>query len=361
MSQPEGAQFWVAFHLVPYIGSHRVYRLLERFGSLEQAWSAPVPDLRAVLDERSLSSLIQHRQELDPVRELERINRAGIRVLTRNCRDYPRLLAEIPAPPPVLYVKGSLSYEDAVAVSIVGTRKLTSYGLEVTRRLATELADAGVVVVSGLARGIDGIAHEAALKAGGRTIAVLGSGVNVIYPPEHRGLAEQITGAGALLSDYPPDRGPDAPNFPARNRIIAGLTLGTIVVEAPTRSGALITTDFALDYGREVFAVPGSVLSHVSSGCHRLLRHGARLVTCAADVLDDLNLVAPGDAAPVQQSLPLEEDERRLLALLTGEPQHIDEVAEAAGRPIAQVAALLLTMELKGLIHNAGAQHYTRT
>lgn len=361
MTQPEGSAFWVAFHLVPYIGSNRLDRLLDRFGSLAEAWSAPASDLRTVLDERSLASLLGKREEIDPAQELERIDRAGIQVLTKQCADYPRMLAEIPVPPPVLYVKGELSYLDAVAVSIVGTRKLTSYGREITRRLATELAEAGVVVVSGLARGIDGIAHEAAITAGGRTLAVLGSGVNVIYPPEHRGLAERIIGAGAVLSDYPPNRGPDAPNFPARNRIIAGLTLGTIVVEAPARSGALITTDFAVDYGREVFAVPGSVLSHASAGCHRLLRQGARLVTCAADVLDDLNLVAPGELAPVQQALPLDEDERRLLALLTGEPRHIDEVAEAAGRPISHVAALLLTMELKGLIHNAGAQHYTRS
>lgn len=361
MSQPAGAQYWVAFHLVPYIGSSRLDRLMACFGTLEQAWSAPVADLKAVLDERSLTSLVAKREEIDPCRELERIDRAGVRVITKQCDDYPRLLAEIPVPPPVLYIKGDLSYEDAVAVSIVGTRRLTSYGREVTRRLATDFAEAGVVIVSGLARGVDGIAHEAALNAGGRTLAVLGSGVNVIYPPEHRILAERITGSGALLSDYPPDRGPDAPNFPARNRIIAGLTLGTIVVEAPARSGALITTDFAADYGREVFAVPGSVISHASAGCHRLLRQGARLITCAADVLDDLNLVAPGELVPVQQALPLDEDERRVLALLTGEPQHIDEVAEAASKPVAQVAALLLTMELKGLIHNAGAQHYTRS
>ena len=361
MTLPDGAEYWVAFHLVPYIGSNRLDRLLGRFGSLAAAWMAPEPELQTVLDERSLASLIRCRKEIDPAKEMECIDRAGIQVVTRQSGAYPRLLAEIPVPPPVLYVKGSLSHEDAVAVSIVGTRKLTSYGREVTRRLATELTEAGVVVVSGLARGIDGIAHEAALAAGGRTLAVLGSGVNVIYPPEHRHLAERVVESGGLISDYPPHRGPDAPNFPARNRIIAGMTLGTIVVEAPTRSGALITTDFALDYGREVFAVPGSVLSAASSGCHHLLRQGARLVTCAADVLDDLNLVVPGETAAQQQSLPLDEDERRLLALLTGEPQHIDEVVAAVARPVAQVAALLLTMELKGLIHNVGAQHYTRT
>lgn len=360
MTQADEAKYWVAFHLVPYIGSNRLQRLLDHFGALDRAWTASAVELRTALDERSLGSLLRCRAEIDPDREMSRIEQAGIRVVTRQCRDYPGLLTEIPAPPPVLYVKGTLSHQDAVAVSIVGTRRLTPYGREVTKRLATDLARAGVVVVSGLARGIDGVAHEATIEAGGRTLAVLGSGVNVIYPPEHRNLAERMTESGALISDYPPDRDPDAPNFPARNRIIAGLTLGTIVVEAPARSGALITADFAVDYGREVFVVPGSVLSDASEGCHRLLRNGARVVTSAADVLDDLNLGVPHAPSAVQKALPLDEDERRLLALLTSEPQHIDEVADAAGRPVAQVAALLLTMELKGLIHNAGAQHYAR-
>jgi DNA processing protein len=179
-------------------------------------------------------------------------------------------------------------------------------------------------------------------------------------PWEHRRLAAEIVEHGALLSDDAPDRPPDGPNFPARNRIISGLSLGTIVVEAPERSGALITADFAADQGRDVFVVPGSVLSPNSAGCHRLLRDGARPVTCADDVLEDLNLDRRQEQVAVQQALPLEDDERRLLALLTADPQHIDELAAAAIQPIAQIAALLLTMELKGLVRNAGAQHYAR-
>ncbi len=194
-------------------------------------------ELRAVLDERSVESLVKTRAGLSLDDEMARIERLGITVLTREDDDYPRLLAQIPAPPSVLYVKGELLPEDAVAVAIVGTRRLTSYGREVTGRLAGDLARAGVTVVSGLARGIDAVAHQAALRAGGRTIAVLGSGPNVIYPPEHRHLAAEIVENGALVSDYPPDRKPDAPNFPARNRIISGLTLGVIVVEVPARMG----------------------------------------------------------------------------------------------------------------------------
>ena len=359
---PIGAdpRFWLGFGRVPFIGPARIGRLLDRFGDLERAWSAPASELRLVLDERSLESLLRTRRELDLDREYERVLALGIAVVTRADPSYPRLLAEVPAPPPVLYVKGELRPEDDLAVSVVGTRRLTSYGREVAGRIAGDLAASGVTIVSGLARGIDGAAHQAALKAGGRTIAVLGCGVDIVYPPEHRKLAAQIVESGALISDYAPGQPPDGPNFPARNRIISGLSLGVVVVEAPSRSGALITVDFAADQGREVFVVPGSVLSAASAGSNRLLRDGARPVTSAEDVLEDLNLRQRREQAAVQQALPLDEGERRLLALLTGEPQHMDEIAAVANVPIHEAAALLLTLELKGLVRNAGAQHYAR-
>ncbi|MER3486593.1 MAG: DNA-protecting protein DprA, partial [Chloroflexota bacterium] len=192
-----------------------------------------------------------------------------------------------------------------------GTRRATAGGREIASRLARELAEAGVTIVSGLARGIDGVAHQAALDAGGRTLAVLGSGVNVIYPPEHRQLAQRIVDAGALISDYPPDTQPDAVNFPPRNRIISGLSLGVVIVEAPEKSGALITCDFAADQGREVFVVPGSVLSHATQGSNRLLRDGARVVLSAEDVLEDLQLLRRREQTAVQQALPMTDDERR--------------------------------------------------
>jgi DNA processing protein len=189
---------------------------------------------------------------------------------------------------------------------------------------------------------------------------VLGCGVNVVYPWQHRNLAAQIVEHGALVSDYPPDTKPEGTNFPARNRIISGLSLGVLVIEAPAKSGALITTDFAADQGRDVFVVPGGILSEASTGCHRLLRDVARIVTCADEVLEDLNLGRRREQVAVQQALPLAEDERRLLALLTGEPQHIDEVATAANVPIADASSLLMAMELKGFVRNTGAQHYAR-
>jgi DNA processing protein len=225
--------------------------------------------------------------------------------------------------------------------------------------IAGELAGAGVTIVSGLALGIDGFAHRAALDAGGRTIAVLGSGIHDIYPRQHQALARQIAEQGAVISDNVPNAKPDRWNFPARNRIIAGLSLGVVVVEAPERSGALITVDFAADQGRDVFAVPGQVTSAASAGCNRLLREGARPVRSAADVLEDLRLQG-GLPELVQQALPLDDDERRILATLTGEPQHIDDLVELTGMTLPRLSAMLLTLELQDLVRNTGAQHYTR-
>ena len=351
---------WIAFHRVPYIGPVRIQKLVDAFGSLRDAWRATPAALRRVLDERSVESLVQARQTLSPELELQRLEREGVMAITLQDPDYPPLLAQIPAPPPVIYVRGTLASEDATAVAIVGTRRATATGREVASRIARELAEAGVTIVSGLARGIDGVAHAAALEAGGRTIAVLGSGVNVVYPPEHRNLASRIVESGALISDYPLDTKPDAVNFPPRNRIIAGLSLAVVIVEAPARSGALITCDFAADQGREVFVVPGSVLSHASQGSNRLLREGARAVTSAADILEDLNLDRRREQVAVQQALPMTEEERRLLALVTSEPRHIDDLAAAANLEIAAASALLTMMELKGVIRNMGAQHYIR-
>jgi DNA processing protein len=356
----DAAKYWVAFSRVPFIGPSRINRLIARFGSLEQAWRASVADLRSVLDERSSDSLIKVRSTFSPDDEMARLRRDGINVVTRANGAYPALLAEIPAPPPVLYTLGTLQPEDATAVGIVGTRRMTTYGRDMAKLLGHDLAAADVTIVSGLARGVDGIAHEAALEAGGRTIAVLGSGVRNIYPPEHRKLAARIAESGVVLSDFHPDAQPDGPNFPARNRIISGLSLGVIVVEAPERSGALITVDFAADQGRDVFVVPGSVLSSRSAGCNQLLRDGARPVRSADDVLEDLNLGRRKVQVAMQQALPLDDNERRILAVVTADPQHIDDIAALANLPISQAGAVLLTLELKGSVRNAGAQHYSR-
>lgn len=356
---PERA-FWLAFHRVPYIGPARLRRLVDTFGSLSRAWSAPASELQRCLEDRARTELIKARAELDVPALYREVIGSGVQVATPVDLTYPSLLAEIPAPPPVLYYRGELLETDRIAVAIVGTRKVTAYGREMTARLAGDLARAGVTIVSGLARGIDGVAHEAALNAGGRTIAVLGSGINRIYPPEHRNLAARIAEQGAVLSDYLPDTPPDGVNFPPRNRIISGLSLGVVVVEAPDRSGAMITVDFAADHGRDVFAVPGPVLAANSTGTNRLIREGARLVRSADDVLEDLQIRRAPAQAVVQQALPLDEDERRLLAVLTSVPQHIDDIAALSDSAVADVAGRLMMLELQGLVRNAGAQHYAR-
>jgi DNA processing protein len=352
--------FWVAFHFVPFIGPSRIRRLQDHFGSLERAWTADANRLRAALDERSLAALVKTRSEIDVARLRADLERDGIATVTLADKHYPRLLREIGGPPPVLFHRGTLLEEDATAVAVVGTRNVSPYGREIARQIGSGLAEAGVTVVSGLALGVDGIAHQAALEAGGRTIAVLGGGLNRLYPHQHRNLAGRIAAQGVVVSEHAPDRKPDAPNFPARNRIISGLSLGVVVIEAPERSGALITVDFAADQGRDVFAVPGNVTSPASVGTNRLIRDGARLVRCAGDVLEDLRLGRPERIETVQPPLLVDEEDRRLLAVLTAEPQHIDDIAERSGMPGPAVSARLLTLELQGLAVNAGAQHYTR-
>ena len=357
---PERA-YWVAFHRVPYIGPARLNRLMDTFGSLGKAWSAPEVELRRCLEDRARSALIRTRNELDVASVYGEIVASGVKIATPVDLAYPLLLSEIPAPPPVLYYRGELLETDRTAVAIVGTRRMTAYGREMTARIAADLARAGVTVVSGLARGVDGVAHQAALDAGGRTIAVLGSGINRIYPPEHRNLAQRITEQGAVLSDYLPDTPPDGVNFPPRNRIISGLSLGVVVIEAPDRSGALITVDFAADQGRDVFAVPGPATAPNSAGTNRLIREGARLVRSADDVLEDLQIRRGAADTALQQALPLDEGERRLLAILTSMPQHIDDLAALSDCTVAEISGRLMMLELQGLVRNTGAQHYARS
>lgn len=349
--------FWLAISRVPFIGPARVERLLQTFGSLSAAWAAPAEELRVALESRSLSELLAARSRIDPAGDLDRLRRLGISAVHPGHPSYPRLLAEISGRPSLLYVRGELAAADDTSVAIVGTRRATPYGRQAAERTAAELAQAGITVVSGLARGVDAAAHRAALEAGGRTIAVLGSGPDVIYPAEHRRLAEQILESGAILSEFPLGAKPDAQNFPARNRIVSGMTLGTLIVEAPARSGALITASFAADQGREVFVLPGSIFAQTSEGTNALLRDGARLVRDGADILEDLGLGGGGSVA-TQSQMVLDDNERRLYAALGKEARHIDELAEEAGLSAGAASALMLTMELKGLVRNHGAQYY---
>jgi len=353
-------KYWVGFNIVPGIGPARLQKLLDHFGDAESAWhAAPLELARAGLDRKSLQNLLAMRGKLDLDAEMRRIEDAGAHVLTLQDENYPRLLRQIHLPPPVLYVRGSCLPEDEWAIAVVGTRRAKAYGREVTRYLAGGLARNGITVVSGMARGIDSQAHRTALEAGGRTIAVLGSGIDIIYPHENVDLAQDIVNRGALMTEYPLGTKPDRRNFPPRNRIISGLTLGTLVTQAGEGSGALITAYFALEQGREVFAVPGSLLDRGSSGTNRLIQQGeAKLVLNVEDILEELNLTMVSQQAEVRAVVPENQTEALLLKHLSEEPVHVDELGRASGLPIAQVSGTLALMELKGLVRQTGAMNY---
>lgn len=354
-------RYWLGFHLVPGIGATRLAKLTEHFGSLASAWSAPHADLCASgLNQRAAQALVTTRERISLDWEMERVHRAGVKLVTLADDAYPRLLREISSPPPVLYVRGTLTPADDNAIGVVGTRRATSYGREMARRISSDLARASVTVASGLARGIDAVAHETTLEAGGRTIAVLGCGLDTIYPPEHRRLAERVAEQGALVSEFALGTRPDAANFPVRNRLISGMSLGVVVVEAPIKSGALITANFAADQSRTVFAVPGSVLSPNSEGPLQLLRDGAVVTISGDDILVELNLKKRQERHEARRLLPTSDAEQDVLNLLADEPKHIDEIALDSGIAIGQLGAILLQMQLTGFVRNVGAQYYVR-
>jgi DNA processing protein len=368
---------WVAFNRTPGIAAKRVRALLDRFGSLAAAWEAPARDLAlAGLDRRAAAALEATRARLNPERELERVRHAGALVLTWRDAEYPARLAAIPDPPPVLYLKGALTPADTFALAMVGTRRPTVYGRGVAEKLAAELAAVGVTIVSGLAKGIDSHAHRGALGGGGRTIAVLGHGVDTCYPPENRLLLAQIVEAGAVVTEYPLGTGPMAENFPPRNRIISGLAAGVLVVEAGDKSGALITSRFAAEQGRDVFAVPGPITSPASEGCHRLIQDGAKLVAGADDVLAELNphlgatsvqqlrldLDAGGPGISESAAIPpiATDGEAAMIALLeeAGEPVHVDQLARTLALPVHEVTGALALLEVQGRVRHAGGMRY---
>lgn len=357
----ENRGYWLGFSLVRGIGPARLRLLLDAFGDIEAAWNATKTDLSRVgLSLTLADALHETRARLDLDAELERIDRAGFTLLTWEDETYPERLLEIDAPPPVIFVRGKVEYQDRWAVAIVGTRRPTRYGMDVSHEVASALARSGVTVVSGLARGVDAAAHRAALQAGGRTLAVLGSGVDYIYPPEHKRLAEEIALNGAILSDYPLGTRPEPGNFPPRNRIISGLALVVVIVEAGESSGALITAEFAADQGRDVFAVPGSIHSPASRGTNRLIQSGARPLLTADEVLEALNLDVLARQETISEALPEDETERQLLQALTGEPLHVDELGALCGLPVSQVSASLAMLELRGHVRQVGGMHFIR-
>lgn len=344
--------------LTPGVGPRTYKSLLAYFGSAEAAIAAPASELRRVvgIGPKLMRAIVETRQTLDVETELKHCRDGGVTLLTESDDDYPRLLREIHDPPIVLFVRGELALSDALALAIVGTRHATAYGLRQAERLAAGLARAGFTIISGMARGIDAAAHRGALAAGGRTWAVLGCGVLNIYPPEHFELSEQILRQGALLSEAPLLSQPHSGMFPQRNRLITGMSLGVVVIEAAQRSGAIISAEHAMEQGREVFAVPGSVESRTSRGCHQLLRDGAKLVETVDDVLEELGPLI--EATPREDGrtirhpaeLQLNPQEQTVLDATGAEPSSVDQVVVRSGLPVPRVLATLSVLEMRRLI-----------
>jgi DNA processing protein len=368
---PAGEKY-LRLHLCPDVGPIRFASLLRELGGIDAALGAGVGRLMEVshIGAKVAASIARGREQIDVGAEIDTAANHGVRVICLADREYPAALRAITDPPACLYVRGTLEPEDAVALAVVGTRRCSHYGQEQAERFAALAANAGLTIVSGMARGIDTRAHHGALAAGGRTIAVLGCGLCHLYPPESAELASMIAEHGAVVSELPMNVMPDSGNFPPRNRIIAGLSLGVLVIEAPLRSGALISARLATEYNREVFAVPGRVDSPYAEGCHELIRtSSAKLVTNLRDILDELGevgatLMTQADVGqPTANPSPraivsLDENEKKVMAALGPEPLAIDDVCDGSGLPPQRVAAALTSLQLKGLIRRVGGDLY---
>jgi DNA processing protein len=353
---------WVALSMAPGVGSVLFKRLIQAFGSPEGVFKASPRKLAQVegIGPKVVGSLgkfdWKHRVE----KELRSSQKIGARLVTWEDEEYPTNLKQIYDPPPVLYLLGSLSRRDQVAVAVVGSRYPTTYGKLAAERIAMGLGGRGITVVSGLARGVDSCAHRGALSGGGRTIGVLGCGIDIIYPSENRELFDQVAAQGAVLTEFPLGTPPDSDHFPIRNRVISGLSLGVAVVEATRRSGSLITARFALEQGRDVYAVPGNVDSARSEGTNRLIKEGAKLVTRAEDILEEI--LPLREQAPLEAPQPpkLSEEETKVFSVLSREPRHIDEVISKSAFSSAKVSAILLALELAGHIKQLPGMRFAK-
>jgi DNA processing protein len=361
-------KYWVGLDKIPLLGTVRFKRLEAYFGELSNAWTATHGDLReAGLEDRVAKEIVSARSRVSPDDEMAKLHQAGVKAINWHDPQYPARLKEISDPPPVLYFKGELLPSDERAVAVVGTRSPTSYGREVAASLTTDLARTGITIVSGMALGIDAVAHRAALDNCGRTIAVVANGLDIIYPKEHTGLCQRIPEQGAVVSELPLGTRPDSRGFPRRNRLISGLSLGTLVVEAGETSGARWTVYHALEQDREVFCVPGSIFSPASRLTNRLIQEGAKLASNYNDILEELNLSVVAHQIDMRLSEALapvaglgNDKESVLLGCLDHEPVHIDDIRRRASLPITEVSSTLTMLELKGLVKQVGCMHYVR-
>ncbi len=357
-------KYWLAINKIPQLGPVSIKRLWEHYGSIKDVWEADEGSLYKIegLNKSAIKSFVENRHKINLEEELEAVQDSKVEVLTLDDEEYPQQLKNIYDPPSVLYIKGKGIEPDTNALAIVGTRKASRYGKEIAQKLAFELSSLGITVVSGMALGIDTLAHQGALEAKGKTIAVFGCGVDVIYPTSNRDLAKRIESSGALVSEFPLGTGTERGHFPRRNRIISGLSLGTIVVEGHYDSGAMITAKHALDEGREVFAVPGNVELDQSKGPHWLIKQGAKLVESAEDVLEELKFQIPGSKTQTQRIkrdysnlLP---DEQKIVKVLSLEPKYIDNISVESGLSTAQVSSLLMMLEVKKVIRQLPGKQY---
>jgi DNA processing protein len=355
-------------YLTNGVGPRTWVLLMERFGTPDDALAATASQLQEVpgIGPKLAAAIIASRNSGPAERELARCQQLQVQILQRGRDGYPAWLTEIPDPPPLLYAKGDFAARDKLAIAIVGSRRCTLYGQQQAERLANQLARAGVTIVSGLARGIDGAAHRGALTAGGRTIAVLATGVVDVYPPEHEDLAREVASHGVVVSESPLGQAPTPGMFPQRNRIISGLSLGVIVIEAARNSGALYTARHAMEQNREVFAVPGRIDSVASEGCHDLIRDGATLVRNVDDVLQSLGpLSSPAktsttEAVHAPRELLLNDQEKLILNTVTADPQHIDEIVRAVNQEPSRVLQTLTILEMKRLVRRLPGGHLAR-
>ncbi len=368
-------KYWLAWNRVREIGPVRFTKLCQNFPSLEEAWHS---DLRKTdtmnmlnIRENTLNKIELEKELINPDKELALLEEKGIKTITIKEKEYPHILKNIYSPPPIIYYQGDFIsiMNEVKSLAIVGSRMPTYYGRKIAREMSNEIAKRGYAIISGLARGIDTNAHIGALEAGGHTIAVLGCGLDRIYPSENKKLAQRIiTENGSIISEFPIFTKPEKNNFPRRNRIISGLSLGTIVVEAAEKSGALITADFALEQGREVFAVPGSIHSFLSTGCHNLIKQGAKLINNCQDIFEEL----PDYNAPIlekEEKFGIQREdhsgkftsyEQKLLEYISIEPLHIDEIIELSAIPYGKAIEALLSLELKNIIKEVEGKRYIK-
>ena len=363
MEQNRLQQFWLGLHLIPQFGIARISQLLAHFDNVEHLWQAKRDELlRLDLSENLVEQFVQGRNSIDLQQEIDKVHKHRAKLITFNDENYPMLLRSIPDPPPVLYVKGEITTYDEKCLAIVGTRKPSKYGRDTAYQIAYHVGQQDVTIVSGLAHGIDSAAHYGALDGGGRTIAIMANGIDKIYPLENTELAHRIMNNGALITEMPIGTAPIGKNFPRRNRIISGLSLGVLVAEAPEKSGSLITVTAANEQGRDVFAVPHNIFSKTGRGTNRLIQDGAKLVLRVRDILDELDIrhINVQTRTKTERIQPESETEITILNLLGADPIHVDEIVRLSQLPIQVVTSTLAILELKGLAEVAGPMQYCR-